>query len=224
VAQRGVPHASFARGFRVNLMPEAIQMGSGDAASKFDPETSLYYYRARYYDQSVGRFLNEDPIGLYAGVNFYNYSVNSPVNFRDATGLAPDCDGCSISVSCLPTHGLDFTHCTVTIRNGSTYTAYDGYPSGNWLRSQLLVQGGTGSPPGKDTFFTASIDCKSKDCAQKAVDYINNHNVTYSAPTVNSNTAAWILTRTCGVHPTFPGWAWGGNYDSARQALSGKGK
>jgi RHS repeat-associated protein len=29
---------------------------------EFDPETGLYYYRARYYDPSLGRFLQEDPI------------------------------------------------------------------------------------------------------------------------------------------------------------------
>jgi RHS repeat-associated protein len=31
-------------------------------AREFDAETSLYFYRARFYDPSGGRFLNEDPI------------------------------------------------------------------------------------------------------------------------------------------------------------------
>jgi RHS repeat-associated protein len=31
-------------------------------AREFDTETSLYYYRARYYDSSAGRVLAEDPI------------------------------------------------------------------------------------------------------------------------------------------------------------------
>jgi RHS repeat-associated protein len=29
---------------------------------EYDPETGLYYYRARYYDPGLGRFLQEDPI------------------------------------------------------------------------------------------------------------------------------------------------------------------
>jgi RHS repeat-associated protein len=38
---------------------------------EFDSEWSLYYYRARYYDPTVGRFLSEDPLQFEAGTNFY---------------------------------------------------------------------------------------------------------------------------------------------------------
>src|SRR5437899_8257916 len=37
-----------------------------------DSETGLYYYRARYYDPSTGRFLSEDPM-RYAGGNINCY-------------------------------------------------------------------------------------------------------------------------------------------------------
>jgi hypothetical protein len=45
------------------------------------------YYRARYYDVSVGRFLSEDPSGFDDGTNFYSYTGNNPVNFEDPSGL-----------------------------------------------------------------------------------------------------------------------------------------
>jgi RHS repeat-associated protein len=52
-----------------------------------DDGTGLYYYRARYYDPVLGRFVSEDPMGFGAGVNFYAYANNNPVNFNDPMGL-----------------------------------------------------------------------------------------------------------------------------------------
>lgn len=54
---------------------------------EFDSETALYYYRARYYDPTNGRFLSEDPTRFSAGVNFYPYALNNPADFADPTGL-----------------------------------------------------------------------------------------------------------------------------------------
>jgi len=55
---------------------------------EFDPETGLYFYRARYYDSSSGRFLQQDPIGFAGGsTNLYKYVGNNPVNWVDPTGL-----------------------------------------------------------------------------------------------------------------------------------------
>jgi len=56
---------------------------------EWDPETGLYYYRARYYDPKIGRFISEDPIGFAAGTNFYNYVENNPVRYTDPYGLSP---------------------------------------------------------------------------------------------------------------------------------------
>ncbi len=59
------------------------------AAREFDTETNLYFYRARYYDPTTGRFLSEDPIGFHAGVNKYAYVLNDPTKYRDPAGLWP---------------------------------------------------------------------------------------------------------------------------------------
>jgi RHS repeat-associated protein len=45
------------------------------------------YYRARYYDPSVGRFLNEDRTEFEGGINFYAYALNHPSNLVDPRGL-----------------------------------------------------------------------------------------------------------------------------------------
>jgi RHS repeat-associated protein len=59
-------------------------------ASELDPETGIYFDRARYYDPEVGRFLNEDPIRSMGGLNFYAYVRNDSTNLTDTSGLAPD--------------------------------------------------------------------------------------------------------------------------------------
>ena len=54
---------------------------------EFDDEIGLYYYRARYYDGSTGRFISEDPIGFNGGdANLYRYVGNNSTNFVDPTG------------------------------------------------------------------------------------------------------------------------------------------
>jgi len=55
---------------------------------EFDKETGLYYYRARYYNPEIGRFLQTDPIGYGAGMNLYAYCGNRPIVFADPSGLA----------------------------------------------------------------------------------------------------------------------------------------
>jgi RHS repeat-associated protein len=51
--------------------------------------SGLYYYRARYYDPRIGRFLSEDPIGLEGGQNLYGYALNDPIDLSDPLGLLP---------------------------------------------------------------------------------------------------------------------------------------
>jgi RHS repeat-associated protein len=54
---------------------------------ELDSETGIYYYRARYFDSSMGRFLSEDPLELDGGIDFYTYVDNDPVDLDDPTGL-----------------------------------------------------------------------------------------------------------------------------------------
>jgi RHS repeat-associated protein len=57
----------------------------------------LYYYGARYYDPSLGRFVSADP-GIMLGINLslsemlnlYAYCLNNPLESTDPTGLAEE--------------------------------------------------------------------------------------------------------------------------------------
>ncbi len=62
-----------------------------------DIESRLYYYGARYYDPSLGRWTSPDPLFLdlpekciesLAECNLYAYALNNPLSFTDPTGKA----------------------------------------------------------------------------------------------------------------------------------------
>lgn len=62
----------------------------GFTGREFDPTTDLHYYRHRFYDSNLGRFVNQDPVGFSAGdPNLYRYVGNNPTNLVDPFGLEP---------------------------------------------------------------------------------------------------------------------------------------
>jgi RHS repeat-associated protein len=64
-----------------------IEFRYGYTGRELDSETGLHYYRARYYDAGVGRFISVDPIGFDAGdTNLYRYVGNSSTMYTDPSG------------------------------------------------------------------------------------------------------------------------------------------
>ena len=64
-----------------------VTNGYAFTGREWDGESGLYYYRFRYYDPRIGRFISEDPAGFTAGFNRYAYVSNQPITYSDPLGL-----------------------------------------------------------------------------------------------------------------------------------------
>ena len=58
----------------------------GFTGKEYDPDSGLYYFNARWYDQETGRFISEDTISDLnnpATLNLYIYGFNNPLRYVD---------------------------------------------------------------------------------------------------------------------------------------------
>ncbi len=76
-----------------DLTPFTLTQTGGASTSSYkytgreDDGTGLAYYRARYYQPRLQRFIAEDPIGFAGGdVNLYGYVGNNPILRTDPSG------------------------------------------------------------------------------------------------------------------------------------------
>ncbi|HIH2750046.1 TPA: RHS repeat-associated core domain-containing protein [Burkholderia lata] len=58
----------------------------GRSATRYaDDRTGLHYNTFRFSDPDVGRFINQDPVGVLSSRNRYAYALN-PVSWSDPWG------------------------------------------------------------------------------------------------------------------------------------------
>jgi RHS repeat-associated protein len=71
---------------RSGSVPTAIEF----TGQRLDSSTGLYYYNARYYDPTIGRFVSPDSVGQKLNdpqsLNRYSYVENNPLKYNDPTG------------------------------------------------------------------------------------------------------------------------------------------
>lgn len=74
--------------FRV-LPESSIVMNLRFSGQYHDDKSGSHYNFHRDYNPYSGRYIQSDPIGMDAGVNYYNYSYGAPLRYIDSTGEVP---------------------------------------------------------------------------------------------------------------------------------------
>jgi RHS repeat-associated protein len=59
------------------------------AGQYYDVETGFHYNRCRYYSPALGRYIGADPLGIFGGLNTYQYALN-PLRWADPYGLSEE--------------------------------------------------------------------------------------------------------------------------------------
>jgi RHS repeat-associated protein len=181
---------------------------------KFDIETGQYYYRARYYDQNIGRFTSEDPARYDDNQNFFPYTLNNPTNYLDPSGLFVEllCEPitqywlgyirrakhCRVHVKC---DSLDKTFELEGPRPGSRHgnPRADNFDPSRPVNPRIPVQMPKDNCP----------SCKSENCIAKQFGFFFTNQQAlpdYHSINSNSNQFAKDLVSSCGGNVSFPFW------------------
>jgi RHS repeat-associated protein len=92
----------------------------------------LYFYRARYYNPSVGRFISEDPIGFGGGINAYVYVEDNPTNLGDPSGLR------DILIAIWNQQGASVGHAAAFEMDATNSPILSEFPATHTYKDQLL--------------------------------------------------------------------------------------
>jgi RHS repeat-associated protein len=71
------------------LLPDIVTGWYGSLLQYSSDDAGTNYRRARTYDPSRAKFMQEDPLGLAGGLSSYGFANGDPVNYTDPFGLCP---------------------------------------------------------------------------------------------------------------------------------------
>jgi RHS repeat-associated protein len=95
--------------------------------------TGLYYYNARYYDPTIGRFISADTVIQNPGnpqtLNRYSYGLNNPLKYFDPSGHVVMIGGCDVraidAMKGCPYLPKEIASLVTDVVSSDIYQAYD---------------------------------------------------------------------------------------------------
>jgi len=179
--------------------------------------TGLYFYRARYYTPSIGRFLSEDPLRSDARASQYIYARNQPTNLVDPSGLLAElrCERIPSSRGGLkgsvPILAFGALHCYLRVAcNGKdeTLELYGPIPGGKYgvPAANPFNPGRNFSPPVYPVDPPTGLKCcEFEKRLRDAFDQLKSQLPEYHAyPGPNSNTFVQDVITQAGGSANFP--------------------
>jgi len=149
---------------------------------RYDIETGWYYLQSRYYDPSIGRFINADGLfgqdGHLLSNNTYAYALNNPVIFVDNDGkfawaipgaiigaIAGGIAGAIISYN--KTGEVDWRYVAIGAAGGALIGAGAGYLAQAAFTASSAAAGTSAVTGGGTIGTTVKLICQDGDCTNE---------------------------------------------------------